>query len=413
MKKGLTLLATMFALLLAAGCSDDVTQSKSLSPEDLKPPLGLKAISGDQQVTLEFQSANNEDGFYGFAAFMVDQDLSNDTPGSIYDDPNAAAFDTFAGGDGNVVNPEEEEVAGGGVQPVAMTTGGYDLTELAAENTISGEIPGTVSWTIVNGAAIPELSSEEGIAGADDDDDAAGDDDDAAADDDDDAASVYPSASTGDDDDDDDGPVVTGGGTLALANGTKYTAFVCATVDEGAGISWTSNYASFVPRPASAELTITPGAAWSCAASDTDGLDIGNGADSSFTVIDFDTCSGQYAATAAEEAKVDLVIEASSATSDMYGLVGAYPYLSAANGGLIQDLGYFADWNGALAAPAAEGSYVTPGISILAVEGHVYAIRTGDGHFAKVWIKAIDATTNAVTLVAAYQTLEGETMVKQ
>jgi hypothetical protein len=406
MKKGLILILALLGFVLMAGCDSETTEV-IYGPDDLKPPLGLVAYSGDQAVTLDFVSSNVEDIFWGFAAHMAEGDFSaTKVPGSYYDDPDVENFDAY--GDGTVCGGDSCEGDTNGLQPVAYVEDGAEgvLAEFGVE------LPGAISWLISDGDLTPVMGDvDEG----DDDDDVVADDDD-----DDEGALVYPSAATtGDDDDDDDddddteAPDTTGGEALSLVNGQIYTAFVVARGDEGSAASWTSNYVTFIPRPESDSITLTPGASWTCGASTTNGLDIGEGGVESFVVDAFDSCSGLYVGTTDAEVAADLVLEASGDGSDQYGLVGAYPYFSATNGGLMQDLGYYPDWAMAQSAPIDETSYVTPGMSVLAVAGHVYAIRTGDGYFAKVWVSSIDETDNSVTLVAAYQTLTGNPSLKK
>lgn len=406
MKKGLILILTLLGFALMAGCGSETTETV-VNPADLKPPLGLVAYAGDQAVTLEFVSSNSEgekEEFWGFAAHIAEGDFSaGKVPGSYYDDPDVENFDTY--GDGTVCGGDSCDGEANGLQPAAYVEGGLEV--VASELGVS--IPGTITWLLQDGDDVPLIGDVDEEAADDDDDDAVADDDD------DDAALVYPSATSGDDDDDDDAPTVTGGGTLSLDNGQIYTVFVVTRANDGDDVSWTSNYTTFIPRPESAEVVLTPGADWDSDTSTTDGLDIGNGGVETFEVIDFtdDSATGLYVGADDAEASIDLMIEASGPGDNQYGLIGEYPYFSAANGSLVQDLGYYSDWALAMSAPVEEASYVTPGMSVLVVEGHVYAIRTGDGYFAKVWVSSIDTTDNSVTLVAAYQTLMGEPSLKK
>jgi hypothetical protein len=409
MKNCLILFLSLLGFVLLAGCGSETVCPGLLAPHDIKPPLGLIAYPGDRAVTLEFISANSRsewNDFWGFAAHMAEGDFSaGKVPGSYFEDPDVENFDTY--GDGWVCGGESCESDTNGLQPVAYVEGGIDHVE--AE--LGVEIPGVITWLIQDGDMVPVLGDvEEG----DDDDDAADDDDD------DEAALVFPAQATAGDDDitypiattgENGYPSTTGGGTLMLQNGQIYTVFVVTRSDEGQGASWTSNYATFIPRPESAEITLTPGPNWFCNDGIANGLDIGEAGVESFTVANFNSCTGLYVGADEDEQKIDLVLEASNAEG-LYGLAGERPYFSAANGNLLQDLGYYADWALAFSAPIDENSYVTPGVSVLAIIGHVYAISTGDGYFAKVQVKSIDESNSSVTLIAAYQTLPGNPSLK-
>lgn len=395
------LLTGCFGLMvdMLSGSEDDDDWYYSGST-DIKPPLGLVAYPGDQSVTLSFYSANNENErvhFWGFAAHMAEGDYSaGKVPGSYYDDPDAVFFDNY--GDGKVCGGEGCEGETNGLQPIAYIEGGIDEVESA----LGVKIPGLITWLIQDGDNVPVLG------------DVGDDDDDATADDDDDIdkmTAVYPAATSSDDTYDDDNyydpdtsPSITGGGTLTLDNGHLYTIFVVTRAEEGKCASWTSNYTTFVPRPESEELTLSPGQDTLCALSDSDGLDLGENGIESFAVGNFDSCEGFYYGSTTEETKIDLAV-VTSGSAGYYGLEGVRPYLVSTNGNIIQDLGYYEDWVYAADAPEDVNTYVVSGTPLPALAGHVYGILTVDGHFAKVQVKNIDETFHSVTMIAAYQKL--------
>jgi len=80
---------------------------------------------------------------------------------------------------------------------------------------------------------------------------------------------------------------------------------------------------------------------------------------------------------------------------------GFRPWIDGINGGGVQNMGYMSDWSEADEAPT-EG-YASPGHSIEAIMGHVYAIETGDNHYAKIQITDIAGDGTWIEFKAAYQ----------
>ncbi len=79
------------------------------------------------------------------------------------------------------------------------------------------------------------------------------------------------------------------------------------------------------------------------------------------------------------------------------------------NGARIQDLGFMASWDQADKAPVVLASYPDPAFSIPALEGHAYAIYTGDGHYGKIYVTHLFNPLQGYGFqcYAAYQTDSG------
>jgi len=80
---------------------------------------------------------------------------------------------------------------------------------------------------------------------------------------------------------------------------------------------------------------------------------------------------------------------------------GMRAWVDGINGGEVQDLGYMSDWDGADEAPL--DGYADTGHSVEALLGHVYAIKTGNNHYAKIQITGVDLNHTWIRLKAAYQ----------
>ena len=85
-------------------------------------------------------------------------------------------------------------------------------------------------------------------------------------------------------------------------------------------------------------------------------------------------------------------------------------WLAGTNGGEVMDLGYMNDWNEADIAP--ETGYAPTGYSVFAIQGHVYAVKTGDNHYGKIQILDLSVRDVKITLKACYQTEAGERQYK-
>ena len=81
-------------------------------------------------------------------------------------------------------------------------------------------------------------------------------------------------------------------------------------------------------------------------------------------------------------------------------------WLAGTNSGGVMDLGYMTDWNDADIAP--ETGYAPAGYSVFAIQGHVYAVKTGDDHYGKIQIIELNESAGWLSLKACYQTKAGE-----
>jgi hypothetical protein len=175
-----------------------------------------------------------------------------------------------------------------------------------------------------------------------------------------------------------------------LVNGTTYSFLVVAAKgDEWREISHTSNITGDTPRQesdAATEIVLYAKQENAEAA----GFEL-----SDFTVVD---CSeldpGDYTTPLGLG---DIMCE----KFGIVGGVGDRAWLDGINGAGVQCLGFMQDWNDADQAPL--NGYADPGHSIEALMGHVYAIATGDGHYAKVQLLGIDDESAWVRIKAAYQ----------
>ena len=62
----------LLALGAFTGCDDDLVDT--VSEDELAPPLGLRSVTGNEQVTLFWYTSNFEDGFEGYMVFQ-DEDV--------------------------------------------------------------------------------------------------------------------------------------------------------------------------------------------------------------------------------------------------------------------------------------------------------------------------------------------------
>ncbi len=70
MKQVLLLAAAALVLLSVQACDETVT--KSVPADTLSPPLGLKSITGDEEVTLLWYTSNYEDDLSGYQIYRYD-----------------------------------------------------------------------------------------------------------------------------------------------------------------------------------------------------------------------------------------------------------------------------------------------------------------------------------------------------
>jgi hypothetical protein len=184
-----------------------------------------------------------------------------------------------------------------------------------------------------------------------------------------------------------------------LQNATTYSFLVVATNNKDE-ISQPSNIINDTPRPETSEIDYDTMHAYphfrcgyelSYLPSDTSVVDL-----SAINRPEYSTDDGIG----------DFILE----LLNFEGGVGNRLWLAATNGGGIMDLGYMQDWNDADIAP--QTGYAETGHSVYAIQGHVYAIKTGDNHYGKIQIMDLDVGWQGLSLKACYQTKEGEPQYK-
>ncbi len=80
MKTLIALLAAAMVLIVIAGCEETVTKIETVERSELNPPLGLRSITGDGQVTLRWYSSNFEDDFGGYLIYQATGDYEQVAP---------------------------------------------------------------------------------------------------------------------------------------------------------------------------------------------------------------------------------------------------------------------------------------------------------------------------------------------
>ncbi len=177
-----------------------------------------------------------------------------------------------------------------------------------------------------------------------------------------------------------------------LTNGKTYSFLVIATNNKG-HISRPSNIVNDTPRPETHvfedDTMYTYLNKCGYELSDFSVTDM-------FDIDDYNTPDGQG----------DFILE----LLNFPGGVAERLWLAGTNGGEVMDLGYMNDWNEADVAP--ETGYAPTGYSVYAIQGHVYAIRTGDNHYGKIQILELDVNLVRLILKACYQTKAGERQYK-
>lgn len=169
-----------------------------------------------------------------------------------------------------------------------------------------------------------------------------------------------------------------------LTNGSTYSFLVVAIKDEGDKLSRPSNVVSDTPRRESSTLDLTNGA--------------GN---VRFVNVGSDPPSASSSSTGA-----DVLCESFNAgAGDRPGMVGQ-------NSARIQDLGFVSNWDEIDRAPAGTGSYPSASHSVEVLEGHVYAVFTGDNHYAKVWVTDLHGGDFGYSCRVAYQPQAGSNELK-
>ncbi len=179
-----------------------------------------------------------------------------------------------------------------------------------------------------------------------------------------------------------------------LENGRTYSFSVCAFRDGGGEISLASNIIADTPRPDISGIVLA-----SASTNDVIGDDSRAGFDfEGFQVeaVPLDLASANYT----NNSGTDIVHEAFDPGVNNTNIRS---WLAGMNGGGVQDLGWMADLDGSSVAPI--DGYASTGESVLLTVGHVYAVRTGNNHYAKLIVTSIQgAPSFLVTFNAAYQT---------
>jgi hypothetical protein len=276
-----------------AGC-DDSGVLDTVSENELAPPLGLRSITGNGQVTLFWYTSNFEDGFEGYIVFQREG--------------------------GTATN-----------QSSTLPTGFIEVGRL----NISG------SSNAIRNTVIQDLS-----------------------------------------------------------NGTQYTFAVCAFRSEGDEISLASNIVEDTPRPDITSITLT-----SASTNDVPGNDQTAGFD--FDLLQVVPVPTDLAASNYNSANgADMVHEAFDPSQLNNNIRSWMAGMNGDTDSGVQDLGFMEELDGADVAP--EDGYPGNGNSVLLSAGHVYAVKTGNGHFGKFIVTSINETARIVTFNAAFQTRPGD-----
>jgi hypothetical protein len=376
------ILFLILSITLVYCYNDDNDYGHYYYGEAPSPPRELRVCPGDRSLTLFFQLPSYYEYGYEYyydyeyihayydieklTAFMARGDYTvGKAPGDPFNDPDISMFDQY--GDGIVLKRIS------GIAPVAMVDPNNDreLATLGVTNTTE------IFWTIRNADEIPA----QGQIGLEDSSDEQQEE----------PANIGDDCTWGE------------GDRLCLVNGVRYTTFL-VNLGRGNIMSNTSNYISFVPRPEREELIMTGNGRIDCEGSDSNAIDLGGADEARFDLITFTNCVENYQGQDSMAA-ADLVLT-SMPNHDSEIAYELRPALVAANGAVIQDLGYFEDWCDMTDLPTNETVYSPAGDALAVVDGHLYAIRTGDNHYAKIWITAVDYATSLVTFKAAYQVAE-------
>jgi hypothetical protein len=165
-----------------------------------------------------------------------------------------------------------------------------------------------------------------------------------------------------------------------LVNGQTYSFLVVAYKNDGDKISRSSNIVSDTPRRETpSEIQLHNGSG------NTRYLDL----------------SGDPVIPSTSATGADILCQSFNAgLGDRHGMVGQ-------NGALVQDLGFVSTWDEIDAAPAGAGSYPDAAYSVQVLPGHVYAVFTGDGHYAKIWVTSVNSADFGFSCLVAYQPQTG------
>jgi len=162
----------------------------------------------------------------------------------------------------------------------------------------------------------------------------------------------------------------------SLVNGVTYSFLVVAYKDDGSTISRPSNIVTDTPRSES------PG-----------NITLNNGTGNPRYL---DVAADPPVASTSSTGADILAQSFNAGAGDRAGMVGQ-------NGARVQDLGYVSNWDEIDEAPLGSGSYPDASYSVEVLPGHVYAVFTGDNHYAKVWIVSLNTSDFGYTVRVAYQ----------
>jgi len=173
-----------------------------------------------------------------------------------------------------------------------------------------------------------------------------------------------------------------------LINGTTYSFFIVAAMNDWSDLSYTSNVIHDTPREETA-IDVTLDAKTTAGENPVKVFDL-----SDFIVVTDTIDYSDYSTTTGNG---DILCETFNPGA------GPRPWVDGINDGGIQDLGYMQDWNIADVAPT--DGYAATGHSVEVIMGHVYAVKTGDNHCAKFQITGMDTATICtwIKFKAAYQ----------
>jgi hypothetical protein len=171
----------------------------------------------------------------------------------------------------------------------------------------------------------------------------------------------------------------------SLENGVTYSFLVVAYKDDGDKLSRPSNIVTDTPRRESpGNITLING--------------VGN---PRYLDVAADPPVASTSSTGA-----DILAQSFNAgAGDRHGMVGE-------NGARVQDLGYVSDWDEIDEAPLGGGSYPDASYSVEVLPGHVYAVFTGDNHYAKIWVVSLNTSNFGYTVRVAYQPQSGNNELK-
>jgi hypothetical protein len=75
--------AMLLVLMFIMGCEETVTKIETVEKSELNPPLGLRSITGDGQVTLRWFSSNFEEDFGGYLIYQATGNYQQLAPESL------------------------------------------------------------------------------------------------------------------------------------------------------------------------------------------------------------------------------------------------------------------------------------------------------------------------------------------